>query len=131
MTKYLTRQRKSLLELLSGHADEPLSARQISELSGEVEISISAVYRNLAALEHDGFLKRIAKPGSREVYYQYVNAPKCRGCLHLACKKCGKIFHMDTDGAEHLVRIIAEQEGFSVDKSETVLYGLCEVCQRA
>ena len=47
--KYMTKQRKALLRYLSQHADETLSAKQIeAALSGE-GISISAVYRNLAA----------------------------------------------------------------------------------
>ena len=54
MSKYMTKQRKALLNYLSAHADEKLSAKQIEEnLSGE-GISISAVYRNLSDLEKEG-----------------------------------------------------------------------------
>lgn len=67
----------------------------------------------------------------REIFFQYTDAPECRDCLHLSCKRCGKICHMNTDGAEMLIRSIAEKEGFSLDKTETVLYGICEACQKA
>ena len=56
MAKYLTRQRKRLLEYLSAHTDEQISARQIAEDLAADQISISAVYRNISALEDKGSL---------------------------------------------------------------------------
>ena len=130
MAKYMTKQRKILLDYFSRHTHEALSAKQIADALGEDQISVSAVYRNLAALEEDGLLKRISKPGSHEAYFQYTDDSECVEKLHLSCKRCGKMFHMNTSGAEQLIRTIAEKEGFSVDRSETVLYGICEACQR-
>lgn len=129
MASYITKQRKALLDYLSRHADEALSAKQIAEaLAGET-ISTSAVYRNLAALEQSGSIKRSGKSGSREAYYQYMPAPECREHLHLSCKKCGKTYHMDTDGTALLLRSIAKSERFVVDQADTVLYGVCSNCQ--
>lgn len=72
MAKYLTRQRKRLLEYLSKHTDEQISARQIAEDLAADQISISAVYRNISALEEEGLLKRSVREGTREVFYQYI-----------------------------------------------------------
>ncbi len=131
MAKYMTKQRKILLDYFSRHTHEALSAKQIADALGEDQISASAVYRNLAALEEDGLLKRISKPGSHEAFFQYTDDSECHDKLHLSCRKCGKMFHMNTSGAEMLIRTIAKNEGFSVDRSETVLYGICEACQKA
>ena len=72
MAKYLTRQRKRLLKYLSEHTDEQISARQIAEDLAADQISISAVYRNISALEEEGLLKRSVREGTREVFYQYI-----------------------------------------------------------
>lgn len=56
--KVFDRQRKRLLEYLSEHTDEQMSARQIADALATDEISVSAVYRNLSALEEEGLLKR-------------------------------------------------------------------------
>ena len=126
MQAYMTQPRKRLINYLHEHADETLTAGQISrELP---EISVSAVYRNLSALEQDGTVRRVAKAGSREVFYQYMKAEACRDHLHLSCKKCGKTFHMDEAETEALLSSIAKLDGFTVDSSETVLYGVCEGC---
>ena len=87
MQAYMTQPRKRLLNYLHSHADETLSASQISQ--DLPEISVSAVYRNLSALEQDGTVRKVAKSGSREVFYQYMKAEECRDHLHLSCKKCG------------------------------------------
>lgn len=121
----MTRQRRALLDYLSAHADETLSAQEIAAaLAG---VSASAVYRNLAALAAEGKLRRVERFGAREACYQYVGA--CGDCLHLKCKKCNRTFHMDATGAEALLGVVEKAEGFAVDKGDTVLYGVCELCQ--
>ena len=127
MQAYMTQPRKRLLTYLHGHADETLSAGQIAQ--DLPEISVSAVYRNLSALEKDGAVQKIAKAGTREVFYRYKKAEECRAHLHLSCKKCGRTFHMDEAETEALVETVARLDGFAVDRGETVLYGLCEACQ--
>ena len=73
MARYLTRQRKQLLKYLSEHTDEQMTARQIADALTAESISISAVYRNLSALEEEGILKRSIRENTREVYYQYIS----------------------------------------------------------
>lgn len=89
MHSYSTRQRKVLLSYLSQHPDELLSARQIEDALADKKISLSAVYRNLAQLETEEKVRRSSKSGTREVYYQYLDAESCKGALHMSCIKCG------------------------------------------
>ena len=127
MQAYMTQPRKRLLSYLHSHADETLSAGQISE--DLPEISVSAIYRNLSALEQDGAVRKVVKGGTREVFYQYTAAEQCREHLHLSCKKCGKTFHMDPEETDALARSMALLDRFALDRNDTVLYGLCELCQ--
>ena len=130
MPKYRTRQRKALLNYLSVHTDELLSAQEIADELESEEISLSAVYRNLADLENEGKVRRTSRGGSREVFYQYTDADECKGCLHLSCRACGRTFHMDPDVARRLIEAVEQSEGFAVDRSETVLYGVCGRCRK-
>ena len=128
MSKYVTKQRRVLLDYLTEHADETLSAGQIAQALSDREISVSAVYRNLAELEREGRLHRAAGAG-KEQSYRYSGAESCRGCLHLSCTRCGRTFHMGRADANRLVNAVAEAEGFALDRAETVLYGVCENCR--
>ncbi len=130
MPKYMTRQRKILLDYLSEHTGEALCpAKIIDALAGE-NISMSAIYRNLADLEKEGKLKRYTKPGSTEVYYRYADAEPCRGHLHLSCVQCGRTVHMEQEDADRLAESLAKTEGFALNCSDTVLYGLCSKCRK-
>ena len=127
MPKYNTRQRQLLMDYLSAHTDESLTAADIAQALSPEGVSVSAVYRNLSDLEADGRLQRSSRTG-KELRYRY-KAETCRGCLHLSCTRCGRTYHMDRDGADQLVLSVARREGFAVDRAETVLYGICENCR--
>lgn len=129
MPKYMTKQRKALLAYLTLHADEKLSARQMEAALGGEGVSISAVYRNLAELEKEGKVRRVNQSGSREVFYQYTDGAHCKECLHLSCEKCGKTYHMNTQGAAMLIENLAQSDEFTIDKASTVLYGVCKACR--
>ncbi len=130
MSKYITKQRKILTEYLSKHVDESISANQIA-LALADKISKSAVYRNLADMESEGKIRRASNSSQREAVYRYLDDERCRECLHLSCKKCGKTYHMQTSVANSLITSVAENENFSIDKGETVLYGVCAKCQNS
>ena len=130
MARYLTRQRKRLLEYLSEHTDEQISARQIAEDLAADQISTSAVYRNISALEEEGLLKRSVREGTREVFYQYIASEECKDSLHLSCRICGKSIHLGQQEATQLIRGTLESTGFQIDKSETILYGICADCRK-
>ena len=128
MSKYMTKQRKILTDYLSCHPDESISAGGIAEALAD-KISKSAVYRNLSDMEAEGKVRRVVSGNSREVIYQYVNGHGCEGNLHLSCKKCGKTVHMQKQIADELVSTVAANDNFSIDKGETVIYGICSQCK--
>ena len=127
MAKYLTKQRRQLVSFLERHTDELLTAQEISQaLDG---ISVSAVYRNLSAMEEDGLLKRSVRENTREAFYQYIAAPSCKDSLHLSCRVCGKSIHLGNRETQQLLDSALRTTGFQIDKSETILYGICADCQ--
>ena len=130
MPKYMTKQRKNLLAFLEQHADEELSAKIIESELGGMGVSISAVYRNLSDLEKEGKVRRISKSGSREVFYLYTDAHACRESLHVSCEKCVKTYHMNSQCADMLINNLAQNDEFTIDKSDTVLYGVCKACKK-
>ncbi len=130
LPKYVTKQRKILLDYLTKHTDDPLPVQEIAEALEQESISKSSVYRNLAELENEGVVRRKYRGAGRELLYQYVGAEACKGSIHLSCKQCGRTFHMTAAGADQLLRAVAETEGFAVDKGDTVLYGVCEDCRK-
>jgi len=130
LAKYLTKQRRILQEYLAGHADEFLTAGQIAAGLAGKDISVSAIYRNLAELEREGKVCRSAGHSSQENCYRYTDACECREHLHLTCLRCGKTLHMQKESADRLAENLALQEGFDLAREDTVLYGICSACSR-
>ena len=128
--RYATKQRKRLLEVLEAHPDETLSVPEISALVSPSAISPSAIYRNLASLEREGFVRRVTLPLSQKIGYRYVGAGKCKEHLHLECKKCGKTFHLPLEASERLIDGVKGDAGFEIDRAETVLLGVCADCKK-
>ncbi|MBQ7990995.1 MAG: transcriptional repressor [Oscillospiraceae bacterium] len=124
MPRYNTNQRRELTLFLQNNPDMLLSAAQISE---RVDMSISAVYRNLEVLENEGKVTRHAKDGCREILYRYTAAECCADALHMTCTVCGRTFHMTADTAARMCELICGT-GFSLDRAKTVIYGVCTDC---
>ncbi|MBQ8930308.1 MAG: transcriptional repressor [Oscillospiraceae bacterium] len=131
MSKYATKQRKLLLDYLTCHTDEPLTAEQIARDLAPAAISVSAIYRNLAQLEAEGSVRRVSAEGSRKTLYRYRDEDVCADHLHLACARCGKTYHMDAAASTSLIRAVAREAGFAVDSASTVLYGVCGNCRKS
>ena len=117
------------MDFLQDNPDKQFSAQQIAANLPAPEISLSAIYRNLSALESDGLISRFVKEGSREVYYQYTQAERCRNRIHLICTKCGKTLHAETNMADRLQLDAFASADFQIDRGKTVLYGLCKDCR--
>lgn len=130
MPEYTTRQRTLLLDYLSSHADDTFCVDSICSHLSSQGVSRSAVYRNLAALEAQGKVQRLTKGGSRRAYYRYKAAHKCAGHIHLSCEKCGKTYHMPLSVTDKLIDNVKENTDFEIDRTETVLYGVCGDCKK-
>lgn len=130
MSRYATRQRTRLLDFLSTNADTSLSARQIALALEPENISLSSVYRYLTELEKEGKVRKLTKSGMREVYYQYTAHEYCRDLFHITCTVCGRTTHLDKDMAEKIMLHAREVNGFEIDTSKTVIYGVCKDCRK-
>ena len=114
---------------MEAHADEQMSIQKIASDLEEQKVSSSAVYRNLFELEKENRVKRCIRDNSREVLYQYIDLPECRSSLHLMCRVCGRMFHLEPEQTNKLVEHVEKAQGFVIDKSETILYGVCKDCR--
>lgn len=129
MAKYETKQRHMLLEYLEKNADRLITAEEAAEGIGGEKISVSAVYRNLSALEQEGRVQKSTIPGSRRTGFRYTGASDCRHKLHLTCKVCGKTCHASERTADSVAECLSGEDGFSIDREDTVLFGVCRDCK--
>lgn len=120
---YKTRQRDAILQYFS---DKPHIAHTARDVIDALEISDATVFRSLTHLTDEGLLKRFTTPHGST--YQYSG---CGGHhMHLKCKACGTLVHLECSFAEEITRHFAAEHHFVLDKEETVFYGFCEDCRK-
>ena len=127
---YQTEQRKLLTAFFRAHPSESFTAKEIfAQLSG-TDISLSAIYRNLAAMAKNGTVCCSTRTDSHESAYRLAQQ-SCCDTIHMSCIDCGEMFHMDRQVAELVQNSLAASNAFCLNKSKTILYGTCRRCMAA
>lgn len=124
---YNTEKRTRLIKFLASNSNEAYTAEQICQNILDGERGKSTVYRLIARLVDDGIIHRISDAKTRRITYQYIGSRGCSEHLHLKCKGCGKLIHLDDVTSHILERRIFKSEGFALDGGAMIL-GRCEGC---
>lgn len=132
MKTYDTEQRRTLIKILEENTDRQFSALELAELcvqaSPDIRINTSTVYRLLARLVDEGKAERSASPDGRKLLYRYLDACECAEHIHLKCKKCGQILHLEDEEAEKNLVAAMEKCHFKVDEAQSLIVGVCGKC---
>lgn len=126
---YDTKQRKTIIEFFNDNIDKIFSVEEIFDALKNKNISLSAIYRNLAELEKSNKVRIITKVGTNKKFYQFIDNDDCKGHIHLLCKNCGKSIHLNDEESHKLTSIVLKNTNFEVFKSDSVLYGICGDCK--
>ncbi len=128
-TKYKTKQRELILGYLKSNSDRCLSADEI--ISGistpEKRASKATVYRCLELFTKEGAASKFIGSHGDGAVYRYNSGHsdhfhlKCTACSGTVCVDCGFISRMQEHFYNH--------HGFTVSKTQTVIYGLCKSCK--
>ncbi len=97
MSNYQTTQRKKLFTVFSNNVHKTFSAQDLYELLKNENISLSAIYRNLTAMEKNQQIVKVLDKNRKENCYQYFDKAQCSDIIHLKCKICAVTLHTLTD----------------------------------
>lgn len=126
-TGYRTKQRELVLEYLKKHRHCHTADDIIKALSEQGHaVSKPTVYRTLDRFTVDGTVSRFINSVGESAVYRFNG---CSGDhLHMKCLKCNNTICVDcaifTDMQEHF----SKHHAFTVDKTKTIIYGICSDC---
>ena len=125
---YNTDRKNEILKLLSTERNRAFTTEEICEriLKGGGK---STVYRIISELTASGTVKKLADQNSRHVRYQYLGEKTCSEHLHLKCKNCERLIHLDKSTSELIMKYIQKADSFTLDTTE-ILSGLCQLCKK-
>ena len=124
--KYVMGKRELILKLLSDNPGVTYTPDEICDAILTDGKGRSTVYRIISLLVADGSLRRISDGRTRHCVYQYVGSSECHKHLHLKCKGCGKLIHMDDEISYEFEKRV-RGAGFAIEEG-TLLFGKCIEC---
>ena len=124
---YNTEKRSEITAFLSANRDRAFSLEQICEAVSPSGKGRSTVYRLVSRLCEEGSVRRMTEEHSRHVTYQYLGGGECAEHLHLKCRECGRMIHLDEGVSHALESQILASEHFVLDDG-AVLFGRCADC---
>ena len=124
---YTTGKRERIIDFMSRNKDRAFALEEICDATTDGGKGKSTVYRLVSELVGEGRLTRLSDGRTRHCTYQYVGTEACHGHLHLKCKGCGRLVHLDEKVSEKLEATVLKAGGFLIDEG-ALLFGKCEKC---
>lgn len=125
--RYTTGKKERIVEFLSDNADKSYTLEQICEAVTDAGRGKSTVYRLVSELLESGSITRLSDGKTRHCTYQYVGGELCHTHLHLKCKGCGRLMHLDRELSESFESAVKRVGGFLIDDG-ALLMGTCNDC---
>ena len=125
--RYKTGNNEKILEFLKHSAERSYSLIEICEAIADDGRGKSTVYRIVSELVSSGLVRKLSDDKTRHCTYQYIGDAECKSHLHLKCRSCGKLIHLDGRLSEILCRELSLAHGFSPDAG-SIIFGRCNAC---
>jgi Fur family ferric uptake transcriptional regulator len=133
MATYKTEQKKELIKFLTDNKDKAFTideiCRGMEACSNCTPPGRSTIYRLIPKLLEENIIRQFTREESLKTVYQIVGGEQCREHLHLKCTVCQNIFHMGADSSQTLLNLIKAWDGFEMNMSKTIIFGVCRNCK--
>lgn len=130
---YRTKQAEKILAYVQKMSEEHITAKNIAEYFANVgeNIGLATIYRHLDQMVAKGIVKKYMLDRSTGACFQFLPADKIYSeRFHLKCEKCGKLVHFEGSEFANIQEHLAKKHGFAINHLKTVLYGLCNECNK-
>lgn len=119
-----SKQRDAILENLLSRYDHPTAEEVYTDVKNIFpNISLATVYRNLNMLSDDGVIRSIITKDA--VHYD----GHMSGHRHVICNKCGKIFDIDVDVTDDILKKAGQSFDGEIENCKLIFYGICYDCK--
>lgn len=130
--EYNTKISKVIEEYIERQTDISFSAADVYSHMQEsgISVNLATVYRNLDRLTDRKILMKFKAVNSDNyLYHTAQNDCCCHGHLHMRCRICGRIVHLDNNLMHEMIACLNEQYHFALECENSSLCGLCEECR--
>lgn len=121
-----------MLDYFAANAERRFSAAEIHDAmdAAGMNANLTTVYRNLEKLAEEGLLSKRRTAEDTGEGYQYLPPElDCGEHLHLVCRCCGRVIHLNCGFMQEISDHLLAEHGFAIDCRESTLVGLCGDCR--
>lgn len=129
---YTTKQRSYILGYLKEHQDQIVTISEIEKylVHEGMNTNFTTIYRYMEYLVENHFVhKYVARKGQQSTYQYIGQDTGCQHHLHMQCRECGSILHMDEKIMDTLRNYMDDCCGFQLECNDSVIYGTCKKCK--
>lgn len=130
--EYHTKYKDKIMAYLEAHKERRFNVNDVYEALKKEgsRVNLTTVYRNLDKLTESGTLIRYKTSDDESASFQYIgDDPECEEHLHLQCRACGRIYHLDCHFMNVIKDHILQEHDFVLECKGSVLVGLCPHCR--
>lgn len=124
----VTQARRAVLEVLAGTPDHVTADQVVALLSSShPQVHRATVYRTLETLVEFGLVSHMHGSAGATLYH-FASAAEGHSHLHAHCRNCGRVVVLEADVLAEAASRSADETGFRLEPSQSVLVGLCAAC---
>ena len=123
---YITGKKDLIIDFLCDNHDKSFTLEEICDHILPDGKGRRTVYRIVSELVEKKCVRRISDGRTRHCTYQYIGGERCHRHLHLKCRDCGKLIHLD-EKVSHDFEKKVMVAGFAIEEG-TLLFGTCKDC---
>lgn len=123
---YRTRCKDSIMAYLENNQEKSFSAYDVHEYleRQNIQVNLTTIYRNLDKLMDGGILMKHKTAGDECCKYQYVKPHgNCQEHIHMKCRKCGRIYHLECSFMEEISLHLKQDHNFTLECAGFYLSG--------
>lgn len=131
---YNTKTGQAIQHFIEMHENQQFAVGDVVDYMDErgINVNLTTVYRNLDRMVEQNRLAKYKTACSDTYQYRIVRADGgCHSHLHMNCRICGKILHMDGETMKRIVDSLSEEYGFVLECENSMLGGVCRECAAA
>lgn len=127
----MSKNREAILEFFKENKQSSFTAYDVSDYlkSKMIDMHLATIYRNLDKLTEEEKLFKYKSAQDNSFYYQWVLPNnKCHEHLHMKCRVCEKLFHLECDYMKEFSTHLMKYHGFELECDNSILLGVCKEC---
>lgn len=130
--KYHTKISREIEQYIKEQSEKSFCASEVYSYmtNQKIPVNLATIYRNLDRLTEQNILIKFKTANSDSYMYRAVKETgNCHTHLHMRCKVCGRIIHLEEHYSDEIIDYLKKKYGFELECDNSFFSGICINCK--